>query len=81
MRIEQRENVVEHIIHLIRMLFQIFIDIVLQNVRIMLRLEAESINERPNAVKPRFALSVLRDRTGGGGHHCRRHRQCRYSFR
>ena len=48
------------------MLFQIFIDIVLQNVRIMLRLEAESINERPNAVKPRFALSVLRDRTGGG---------------
>ena len=41
------------------MLFQIFIDIVLQNVRIMLRLEAESINERPNAVKPRFALSVL----------------------
>ena len=47
------------------MLFQIFIDIVLQNVRIMLRLEAESINERPNAVKPRFALSVLRDRTGG----------------
>ena len=81
MRIEQRENVVEHIIHLIRMLFQIFIDIVLQNVRIMLRLEAESINERPNAVKPRFALSVLRDRTGGGGHHRRRHRQCRYSFR
>jgi hypothetical protein len=47
------------------MLFQIFIDIVLQNVRIMLRLEAESIDERPNAVKPRFALSVLRDRTGG----------------
>lgn len=45
------------------MLFQIFIDIVLQNVRIMLRLEAESIDERPNAVKPRFALSVLRDRT------------------
>ena len=81
MRIEQRENVVEHVIHLIRMLFQIFIDIVLQNVRIMLRLEAESINERPNAVKPRFALSVLRDRTGGGGHHRRRHRQCRYSFR
>ena len=41
------------------MLFQIFIDIVLQNVRIMLRLEAESINERPNAVKPRFALSCV----------------------
>ena len=39
------------------MLFQIFIDIVLQNVRIMLRLEAESINERRNAVKPRFDLS------------------------
>ena len=38
------------------MLFQIFIDIVLQNVRIMLRLEAESINERPNAVKPRFCV-------------------------
>ena len=63
------------------MLLEIFVDVVLQHIRIVLGLQAERINQRPNAVEPCFALPVLCYRTCRHDERQSRQRQRRQPFR
>ena len=52
MGIQQGQNIVDDMVQLLWMLFQVFIDIILQNIGVVLRLQAERVDQRPHSVKP-----------------------------
>ena len=81
MGVEQTEDVIQHVVHFLRVLFQILVDVVLEHIGVVLGLDAERIDEAPHAVKPRFALAVCGDGSRRGGQHGRRKRECGQSFR